>query len=80
MPWRFQKRIRLAKGLTLNISKKGLSSLSVGRRGARLSAGKRGTRVTTGIPGTGVSHSQKVGTGCLLPTLVALMLAAAMMR
>lgn len=67
MPFRFQKRIRLAKGISLNISKRGFSSISLGRRGARISTGRRGTRVSASAPGTGLSASKRVGAGCLLP-------------
>ena len=67
MPWRFQRRIRIGKGLTLNLSKRG-ASVSAGRRGARITAGRRGTRATTGIPGTGLSYSRRLG--CLLPGAV----------
>jgi hypothetical protein len=67
MPFRFQKRIRLAKGLSLNIGKKGISSVSVGRKGMRLSTGRRGTRVGASAAGTGLSASKRVGPGCLLP-------------
>lgn len=66
MPFRFRRRIRLAKGLTLNVGKRGISSVRVGRRGAGVSAGKRGTRATVGIPGTGASYSRRAA-GCLLP-------------
>ena len=70
MPFRFQKRIRLAKGISLNVGKKGLSSIRVGKRGAGVSTGRRGTRVTAGVPGTGMSANKKVGGGCLLPLAV----------
>ena len=57
MPLRFQKRIRLFKGLTINLSKTG-TSVSIGGRGATVNLSKRGTRTTVGIPGTGISYSQ----------------------
>ncbi|MDC4545479.1 DUF4236 domain-containing protein, partial [Acinetobacter baumannii] len=41
----------------LNVGKKGISSVSIGGKGARVSVGKKGTRTTLGIPGTGLSHS-----------------------
>jgi hypothetical protein len=69
MPFRFQRRIRLAKGVTLNVGKRGLSSVRLGRRGAGVSVGKRGTRTTVGVPGTGASYS-KTSAGCLIPLLV----------
>ena len=61
MGFRFQKRIRIFKGLTLNLSKSG-SSWTVGRRGA--SVNFKGDKVTgnVGIPGTGLSYRQSVDT------------------
>ncbi len=62
MGFRFQKRIRIFKGLTLNLSKTG-TSLTVGRRGASVNI--RGDRVTgnVGIPGTGVSYRKRLDSG-----------------
>lgn len=54
MGWRFRKSIKLAPGIKINIGKKGISSLSVGPRGAHINAGKNGTSLSTGIPGTGL--------------------------
>ncbi len=56
MGFRFRRRIRVAKGLYLNVSKSG-TSLSVGGRGATVNFGKHGTRTTVGLPGTGISYS-----------------------
>jgi hypothetical protein len=59
MGLRFQKRIRLFKGLTLNLSKTG-TSFSLGGRGARVNI--RGDKVTgtVGIPGTGLSYRERL--------------------
>lgn len=57
MGFRFRKSIKLAPGVKLNIGKKGISSLSVGKNGARVNISKKGTRTTIGLPGTGLSHS-----------------------
>jgi len=54
MGWRFRKSIKIAPGIKINIGKKGISSLSVGPRGAHINVGKNGTSVSTGIPGTGL--------------------------
>jgi hypothetical protein len=43
MGFRFRKRIRLAKGVYLNLGNK-RSSLSVGKRGATMNISKRGPR------------------------------------
>ncbi|MBW4035274.1 MAG: DUF4236 domain-containing protein [Proteobacteria bacterium] len=61
MGFRFRKRIRIAPGLGINLSKSG-ASVSVGGRGAMLNFGRRGKRVTIGVPGTGVSYSEQIGT------------------
>lgn len=54
MGWRFRKSIKIAPGIKINIGKKGISSLSVGPRGAHINVGKNGTNLSTGIPGTGL--------------------------
>jgi hypothetical protein len=54
---RFRRRLRIAKGLHLNLSKSG-TSISVGGRDASVNFGKRGTRTTVGLPGTGLSYTQ----------------------
>ena len=53
MAFRFFKRLKLAPGLSLNLSKAG-GSLSAGPPGAKLTAGTSGSRKTVGIPGTGL--------------------------
>ncbi|WP_212744394.1 DUF4236 domain-containing protein [Rhodococcus sp. Q] len=60
MGFRFQKRIKLAPGVSLNVSKSGIG-YSVGGKGVRVtkSANGRVTR-TLSVPGTGLSHSQTV--------------------
>jgi hypothetical protein len=57
MGWRFQWRPRLGP-LRLNIGKRGLSSVSVGVRGAHVTLSPRGGRSTIGLPGSGLSYSQ----------------------
>ncbi len=61
MGWRFQKRIRLLPGITLNLSRKGVST-SIGTRGARVTLGHGKRRTTVGIPGSGISHTSVVST------------------
>ncbi|KZK75241.1 MAG: hypothetical protein A3K90_04265 [Pelodictyon luteolum] len=53
MAFRFWKRITLFPGLTLNLSKSGIS-ISAGPRGAKFTMGPKGKRLTAGIPGTGL--------------------------
>ena len=55
MGLRFNKRIKIAKGVNLNLSKSGIG-VSAGVKGARVGVGPCGTRVTTSIPGTGISN------------------------
>ena len=56
MGWRFQKRIKLLPGVTMNLGKTG-GSFSFGPRGAKVTVGKDGIRKTFGIPGTGLSYT-----------------------
>jgi len=62
MPFRFRKRTRLFPGLSLNWSKNGLSSISIGAPGATVNipvARDGQTRGTVGLPGTGLSYSHE---------------------
>ena len=61
--FRFRKQIKILPGLKLNLSKNGLSSVSIGKAGATLNIGQKGAKLTTGIPGTGMSYSQKLTGG-----------------
>ncbi|MGM0536421.1 MAG: DUF4236 domain-containing protein [Pseudomonadota bacterium] len=61
MGFRFQRRITLAPGVRLNLSKRGLG-FSVGPRGASLSVGPSGVHGHAGIPGTGLTYRQKLNT------------------
>jgi uncharacterized protein DUF4236 len=57
---RLFRRVRIAPGLTLNLSKSG-PSLSLGVRGAHLTIGTSGIRRTVGIPGTGIFYTSHSG-------------------
>lgn len=57
MGFNFRKSFKIAPGVRLNVGKKGISSVSVGGKGARVSLGKKGTRTTVSAPGTGLSYS-----------------------
>ena len=63
--WNYRRRVNIAPGVTLNFSRKGVST-SVGPKGARLTYGKHGTYLNTSIPGTGLYRRQKIG-GTVLP-------------
>lgn len=56
MGLRFQRRVRILPGVTLNFSRRGVST-SVGVRGARVTFGHGQRRITTGLPGTGLSYT-----------------------
>lgn len=60
MGFRFWRRIRIAPGVTLNLSKSG-GSLSFGPRGSKFTIGPRGQRATVGLPGTGLFYTKKLG-------------------
>lgn len=60
MGLRLFRRVKLAPGLTLNLSKSG-PSLSMGVRGAHVTVGKRGVRRTVGVPGTGLFYTSIAG-------------------
>ena len=59
MAWNFRKRIKIAPGIHLNLSKSGIST-SVGPKGAKISVGKNGTYLNTSIPGTGLYSRKKL--------------------
>lgn len=59
---RFRKSIKIFPGVKLNLTRHGISSVSIGRRGATLNVGgKQGAKFTVGLPGTGLSHTMRVG-------------------
>lgn len=56
---RFRKRIKIAKGLSINLSGSGMS-LTAGMKGASVNFNKKGTYLNTSIPGLGVYNRQKI--------------------
>lgn len=58
MGFRFNRRVRILPGVTLNFSKSGVST-SFGTRGMRYTVGHGRRRTTIGIPGTGLSYSSE---------------------
>jgi hypothetical protein len=53
---RFQKSIRIAPGIRINLSKSGVG-VSVGPRGMKVGVDGKGRRYTSvGVPGTGISQ------------------------
>ena len=59
MAFRFQKRVKVAPGLRLNISKKGIST-SFGKRGISVNLGRRGLYGNIGLPGSGLSYRTRL--------------------
>lgn len=60
MGFRFRKSFKIAPGIRVNLGKKGLSSVSIGPRGASMSIGSQGKHANIGIPGTGLSFRHKI--------------------
>ena len=56
MGFRFQKRLKIFPGLSINIGKSGVSA-SIGAPGAHVTVGHGQVRETVGIPGTGLSYT-----------------------
>ena len=59
MGFRFRKRIKIAPGVYINLSKSGVST-TLGKPGASINIGKKGTRGKVGLPGTGLSYSSQL--------------------
>ena len=55
MGFRFQKRIRILPGLSLNLGKRGVS-LTIGSRGLKTTISSRGVKHSIGLPGTGIRY------------------------
>ena len=79
---RFTRRIRIVPGITLNLTRRGVST-SVGPRGFRTTFGRRGVRQTIGLPGSGLfatkfTRYQRGATESapqLLPALILILIA-----
>lgn len=56
MGFKFRKKIKIAPGLSINVSKSGVSA-SIGGKGATTNIGRKGVKSTIGIPGSGLSWS-----------------------
>ena len=62
MGFRFRRSIRLAPGIRVNLSSRGLSA-TVGPRGASINVGPRGTYANVGIPSTGLTSRTRLDSG-----------------
>jgi Protein of unknown function (DUF4236) len=73
---RFQKRIKILPGVTINLSKSGVST-SLGGHGATVNVGTSGKRTfSLGIPGTGLSYRVPLGATVAVGLVGAAVLAA----
>lgn len=66
MAWNIRKKIKIAPGIHLNLSKGGIST-SIGPKGAKVTFGKNGTYLNKGIPGTGLYSREKISSGKTSP-------------
>ncbi|MGI2748389.1 DUF4236 domain-containing protein [Bacillus cytotoxicus] len=60
MGFKFRKGIKVAPGVKVNVTHKGIG-VSAGVKGARISTGPSESRITTSLPGTGISYEQRIG-------------------
>jgi hypothetical protein len=61
MGFKFRKSIKIAPGIKVNLSSKGVTSTSIGGKGVTLNVGsKKGSKLTTSLKGTGLSHTQQL--------------------
>ncbi|PIT21421.1 hypothetical protein BHC46_02630 [Snodgrassella alvi] len=60
MGWRYRKAFKLAPWLRINVGKTGITSATIGKRGASLNIGRKGVYTNLGIPGTGLSYRNKI--------------------
>ncbi|WP_342586581.1 DUF4236 domain-containing protein [Methylocystis bryophila] len=68
MGFRYRRSAKLAPGIRLNITGRGISSVSIGKQGLHLNIGKKGTRQTISLPGSGLSYSNRSSTTPALAT------------
>lgn len=80
MAWNFRKRIKIAPGVHLNLSKGGIST-SIGPKGAKVTFGKNGTYINKGIPGTGLysrerlsGRNKSTNSGCAMVFLTVILI------
>jgi hypothetical protein len=62
MVWRYRKTVRIAPGIRLNFTNRGMSA-TLGPRGSSVSFSRRGTYVNQRVPFLGLSRRIKVGAG-----------------
>lgn len=62
MGFRFQKRISIFPGVSINLGKRG-ASVSIGPRGLKTTISSRGVKHSIGLPGTGIRYETSYGGG-----------------
>ena len=60
MAWNFRRRKKIAPGVYINMSKKGIST-TLGPKGASMTFRPNGTYMNTSIPGTGMYNRRRIG-------------------
>ena len=60
MAWNLRRRKKIAPGVYVNMSKKGIST-TVGPKGASMTFGPNGTYMNMSIPGTGMYNRRRIG-------------------
>ena len=82
MPLRFQRRLRIAPGISVNLNRRSISA-SFGRRGSHVTLGPKGTRNTVGLPRTGLYYTtfhQRRPSTLLIVAIVIIVLLAVLFR
>jgi len=59
MGWNLRKRVTLVKGVTLNLSKNGIST-TFGQKGMSVNVCEKGVHTNLTIPGTGIYRMDKI--------------------
>lgn len=57
MGFNFRKSLKIAPGIRLNITKNGISSVSLGGKCVRINRSKKRTRIKVSVPSAGLSYS-----------------------
>ena len=74
MGFRFRRSIKIAPGIRMNVSSRGIST-SIGPRGATVNLRGDKVRTTVGVPGTGLTYSEQTrskGNGVVLLVIIVL--------
>ncbi len=64
MPFRFQRRFKIAPGVRVSVGKRGVQGVSLGGKRGRVNVSRRGTSFGTSV-GKGLSYQTRPRRGCL---------------